>query len=347
MTPYLGAAAHSVSYTGQDRNRKNLAVDEWTLSIQHELAKDTNLTISYIGSSGSHLWTNTIVNGIDPATGKRPYTGYSTFTLDSTRSSSNFNALEIGIRRNVQTGLLLAANYQWSHAIDDGSVGGAEATVPQNQNCLSCDRASSMFDMRSYFTSSAIWQVPMGRGKALIGDANPIVNALVGGWQLAGVGTIRSGLPLNVTLSRSATALPDQINTNQRPNVVLGVSIYPANKSPRNWLNAAAFSVPANGTWGNAGANIARAPGHWQMDFALQKRVLTWERLGLTFRAEVFNMLNVAQYGNPVVSMSTKTTNSQLQLEPGNFGLINGAFNTNPTGSGTPRQIELSMRLDF
>jgi hypothetical protein len=347
VTPYLGAAAHSVSYTGQDRNRKNLAVDEWTLSIQHELAKDTNLTISYIGSSGSHLWTNTIVNGIDPATGKRPHIGYSTFTLDSTRSSSNFNALEIGIRRNVQTGLLLAANYQWSHAIDDGSVGGAEATVPQNQNCLSCDRASSMFDMRSYFTSSAIWQVPMGRGKALIGDANPIVNALVGGWQLAGVGTIRSGLPLNVTLSRSATALPDQINTNQRPNVVPGVSIYPANKSPRNWLNAAAFSVPANGTWGNAGANIARAPGHWQMDFALQKRVLTWERLGLTFRAEVFNMLNVAQYGNPVVSMSTKTTNSQLQLVPGNFGLINGAFNTNPTGSGTPRQIELSMRLDF
>jgi len=141
--------------------------------------------------------------------------------------------------------------------------------------------------------------------------------------------------------------LPDQINTNQRPNVVPGVSISPTNKSPRNWLNAAAFSVPANGTGGNAGANITRAPGHWQMDFALQKRVLTWERLGLTFRAEAFNMLNVAQYGNPVVSLSTKTTNGQLQLVPGNFGLINGAFNTNPTGSGTPRQIELSMRLDF
>jgi hypothetical protein len=74
---------------------------------------------------------------------------------------------------------------------------------------------------------------------------------------------------------------------------------------------------------------------------------MSWERLAATFRAEAFNMLNVAQYGNPVVSMSTKTTNGQLQLVPGNFGLINGAFNTNPTGSGTPRQIELSMRLDF
>jgi hypothetical protein len=94
VTPYLGAAAYSVSYTGQNRNRKNLAVDEWTLSLQHELAKDTNLTVSYIGSSGSHLWTNTIANGINPATGKRPYAGYSTFTEYSTQSSSNFNALE-------------------------------------------------------------------------------------------------------------------------------------------------------------------------------------------------------------------------------------------------------------
>jgi hypothetical protein len=83
------------------------------------------------------------------------------------------------------------------------------------------------------------------------------------------------------------------------------------------------------------------------MDFALQKKLLTWERLAFTFRAEAFNMFNVAQYGNPVVSLSTKTTNGQLQLLPSNFGLINGAFNINPTGSGTPRQIELSLRLDF
>jgi hypothetical protein len=348
VTRYLGAAAYSVTYTGQDRNRKNLAVDEWTLSVQQEVARDTNVTVSYIGSEGSHLWTNTIANGINPATNTRFYPNYSTFTEYSTQSSSNFNALEVGVRRNLRTGLLLAANYQWSHAIDDGSVGGAEATTPENQNCLSCERASSLFDMRRYFTSSAIWQVPVGRGHTLLGNANPVVNAIVGGWQLAGVGTSRSGLPLNVTISRSATALPDQINSNQRPNLVPGVSIYPTNRSSQSWLNAAAFAVPANGTWGDAGANIVRAPSHWQMDLALQKRVQTWERLALTFRAESFNMFNVAQYGNPVVNLSTKTlSNGQLQLVPGNFGLINSAFNTNPTGSGTPRQIELSMRLDF
>jgi hypothetical protein len=347
VTPYLGAAAYSVSYTGQDRNRRNLAVDEWTIGVQQVLAKDTTATISYLGSAGSHLWSNLIANGINPATGQRPYAGYSTFTEESTQSSSNFNALEVGLHRNLRTGLLLAANYQWSHAIDDGSVGGAEATVPENQNCLSCDRASSMFDMRSYFTSSAIWKIPVGRGHTFLGNASPLVNSILGDWQLAGVGTSRSGLPLNVTISRSAKTLPDQINTNQRPDRVPGVSIYPANRSTGHWLNPAAFSVPANGSWGNTGANVARAPGHWQGDFALQKQVHAWEQTSITFRAEAFNAFNVAQYGNPVVKLSSATSNGQTVVVPGTFGLINNAFNTNPTGSGTPRQIELSLRLDY
>jgi hypothetical protein len=347
VTPYLGAAAFSASYTAQNRNRKNFATDEWTLGIQQEVARQTSVTLSYIGSAGSHLWSNTIDNGINPATGTRPWKGFSTFTEEATRSHSSFDALEAGIHRNLRTGLMLAANYQWSHAIDDDSVGGAEATTPQNQACLSCDRASSIYDMRSYFTSSAIWQIPVGRGHMVLGNANRWVNAMAGGWELSGVGTSRSGLPLNITISRAATALPDQINSNQRPNLVPGVSIYPTNRTGTNWLNPNAFTVPANGTWGDAGANIARAPGHWQMDTALQKQIHAWERLDVTFRAEAFNLLNVAQYGNPVVKMSTKIVNGVPELVPGTFGLINSAFNTNPTGSGTPRQLELSLRTDF
>ena len=346
-TPYLGAAAYSASYTAQNRNRKTFANYEWTFGVQREIARETSVTASYIGSEGAHLWSNTIDNGINPATGTRPYPTFSTFTEQATRSHSSFNALEAGIHRNLHTGLLVAANYQWSHAIDDDSVGGAEATTPQNQSCLSCDRASSIFDMRSYLTSSAIWQLPVGRGHAALGNANQFFNTIAGGWELSGVGTVRSGLPLNVTISRASTALPDQINSNQRPNLVPGVTIYPSHRTTTNWLNANAFSVPANGAWGNAGANIARAPGHWQMDTALQKQIRAWEQLQLAFRVEAFNVLNVAQYGSPVVKMSTKVVNGVTQLVPGTFGLINSAFNTNPTGSGTPRQLELSLRMDF
>ena len=235
------------------------------------------------------------------------------------------------------------------HAIDDGAVGGAEATIPENQSCRSCERASSQFDMREHFTSSVIWQLPAGKGHALLENANPIVNGILGGWQFAGVGTARSGLPLNVTISRPASAPPDEINNSQRPNLVAGQPLYPTNPSPSDWLNVAAFSVPAKGTWGDAGRNLLGAPGHWQMDVALEKRIQVRERLPFTFRAEAFNVLNVAQLGNPVVSLSSKAgSNGALQLiVPGNFGLINGAFSTTPTGSATPREIELSLRLDF
>jgi hypothetical protein len=329
------------------RNRKNLAVYEWSFSVQRELVKNTDVTVSYVGSEGAHLWTNTIVNGFVPSLGRRPYAGFSNVNYYTTNGVSNFNALEVGVHRNLTSGVMLVANYQWSHAIDDGAVGGAEASNPENQACRSCEVASSQFDMRHYFTSSAIWQIPVGRGHALLGNANGFVNAILGGWQFAGVGTVRSGLPLNISLSRSASVLPDQINSSQRPDVVPGVSLYPVDQTPSNWLNPAAFSVPANGAWGDAGRNLGRAPGHWQADLALQKRVQALERLAFTFRAEAFNIFNVAQYGNPVVSLSSTTSKGQLVLVPGNFGVINGAFSNAPTGSGTPREIELSLRLDF
>ena len=329
VTPFLGAAVYSVSYSAQDRNRKNLAVDEWSFNVQHELARETTLLVSYVGSKGTHLWTNSVVNGVDPTTGARPYAGFSTLNYNRTDGVSSFHALEVGLRRNLSTGLLISANYQWSHSIDDGAVGGAEAIAPENINCRSCEKASSQFDMRSYLTTSAIWKVP-------VHSNSRVINALVGGWQLAGVGTVRSGLPLNVTISRAATALPDQINSNQRPNVVPGQSLYPADQTVQNWLNPAAFAIPANGTWGNAGRNLVRAPGHWQIDTALEKRIPVHERLAVTFRAEAFNVMNAAQYGNPTVNFSNAT-----------YGLIQSSFSTSPTGSGTPREIELSLRIDF
>jgi hypothetical protein len=128
----------------------------------------------------------------------------------------------------------------------------------------------------------------------------------------------------------------DQINSNQRPNCVAGVSLYPVHQTVQQWLNPTAFVLPAPGTWGNCGRDLVRAPGLWQMDAALQKRGPFGERVGLRFRAEMFNVLNRAQYGSPIVN-----------LPGGNFGLITSAFNTSPTGAGTPRDMELMLRLEF
>lgn len=94
--------------------------------------------------------------------------------------------------------------------------------------------------------------------------------------------------------------------------------------------------MPAAGTWGNAGRDLIRAPGIWQLDTSLEKKITFRDRMAVSFRAEAFNIFNRAQYGSPVVS-----------LPSANFGLIQSSYNSNPTGSGTPREIQLMLRFDY
>lgn len=260
------------------------------------------------------------------------------------------HALQTSIQRSFNTGWMLSANYEWSHSINTGGIGGGEASTPQNSNCIPCERGSSDQDMRHYFTTSTIYQLPFGRGRIFLSNSSRATDFFLGGWQLAGIASVRSGLPLNVTMSRPASALPDQINKGQRPNRVPGVPLYPAHRTPQNWINPAAFSTPANGTWGNLGRNAVRAPGVWQIAPALSKRFSLTERIGVNFRAEAFNILNRAQYGKPRVSWAPPSGtpgSPDYSPNPNSFGVINTSYSTNATGSGTSRELQFSLKVEF
>lgn len=344
ITPYLGSAKSSLTYSASDQHRKNLQVDQWTLSIQHELIRNTILQATYVGSKGTHLFNkNLLLNGVNPATGTRPYASLTTATIGYTTDidNSSYNALQVGLKRNMYRGLLVSANYQYSHAISDGGNGGGESDPWENNNCRICERASTDFDVRHNFNASAIWTLPVGKGQALLPNASPIVNSIVGGWQFSGIGTARSGVPLNVTMSRSASALPDQINSNQRPDRVPGVPLYPANRSVNLWFNPAAFATPANGMWGNAPRDAVLAPGISQADTGLEKQFPVGERMNLKFRADFFNIFNYDQLGSPAVKWTAGSGNT------GTFGQITSAYTTNPIGTGTPRQMQFSLRLSY
>lgn len=343
VSPVQAAASGSSSPSGAPINRKDTAVNELTISIQNEIAPQTIFQIAYFGTSAAHVFSDTTLNGINPATGKRPYAGYSTIDYRGTFDHASTNAFQTSLHRSVSRDLSLSANYEWSHSIDDGGIGGGEADAPQNVACTRCERASSDQDMRSYFSASSIWQLPFGRGRKYLNNINRTADTFLGGWQLTGIALARAGLPLNITLSRSASSLPDQLNKNQRPDLIPGASLYPTNKSPFNWLNYEAFTVPANGTWGNLGRNAARGPGHWQIDPALSKRFAMTERVGATFRAEAFNIFNRAQYGKPATTWAPATT----VPNPNNYGVITSAYNTNTAGSGGPRDLQFSLKVDF
>jgi hypothetical protein len=204
--------------------------------------------------------------------------------------------------------------------------------------CRACDRSSSSIDVRHVITMNGVYQLPFFRNQRLLG-----------GWEVAGIASARTGLPVNIAVSRAASALPDGNTSGQRPNLVPGVPIYAADQNINNWFNAAAFSAPANGTWGNLGRYIANGPGAFEIDSSLQKRFRVTERLALNFRAAAFNLMNHPEFKTPGASVgSVSGSGSNLTIkQSASFGRITGVLNTGATGTGAPRRIEFMFRAEF
>jgi hypothetical protein len=119
--------------------------------------------------------------------------------------------------------------------------------------------------------------------------------------------------------------------------LVPGVPLYLDYGTTGLWLNPAAFTMPAKGKWGNLGRNVLRAPGLLQIDTALTKRIRITERVAAQIGAQAFNLLNHPQLGVPGSNISSTS----------NFGRITSPINTSPAGTGTPRQLQMTVRLAF
>ncbi len=160
-----------------------------------------------------------------------------------------------------------------------------------------------------------------------------MVRTAVSGWQLSSVGLIRSGIAATVGIGVNTSGNTD--TTNQRPNYNAGVSQYLGN-GPNGYLNPAAFSIPAKGTYGNLGRNTFFGPGYAQEDVSLIKDTPLGEgRAKLQFRAEVFNVLNHTNFDEPVLTYGTT-----------GFGTILNTFGRT-LGSGVNRDIQLALKLMF
>ncbi len=325
-----------------DRHRKDLSYQNWDFVIQQELPGNVVAQVGYVGSAGHHLFTRHTVNRIDPATGRRPLAGFGSFGLKSNVGNNNFNALQASIERRFVNGLLFQMNYMWSHGITDASIGAGESVAFQNQSCRACDRSDTNVDVRHTATINTVYQLPFGPGKTFL-NSNGLASKILGGWTLAGIAFARTGLPLNITLTRKASDLPDGNTSGQRPNLVPGVPIYPANQTIDNWLNPAAFAVPAKGTWGNLGRFIARGPGNYEIDGSLTKTFKLSEKFGLNFRAAAFNLFNHPMYSNPGASLGAFSGGKPSA----SFGKITDIINTGATGTGAPRRVEFMLRLEF
>ena len=155
----LATATGILSPKDQVRNRKDTYVQQWIASVQHELPFHFIGTISVIGNKGTNIMNRSYINLINPLTGTRPYPQFGQIELRAKDSDSDFDGLQVQAQRYLRRGWLLTANYMWSHAINDASLGsGVEDVFPENVSCRRCDRSSSDQDARQSFSvSSSLW----------------------------------------------------------------------------------------------------------------------------------------------------------------------------------------------
>ena len=144
-------------------------------------------------------------------------------------------------------------------------------------------------------------------------------------------------LPATSSVTWEIMLVATGYTTNQRPDLVPGVSLAPAGgKTIGNWINPAAFAPVTGSGYGSAPRNVGRGPNLWQTDLGLAKRIPLSERAQLQLRGEFFNLFNRAQYGQPQADWSSSS-----------FGQIITTVNTTPIGTGTPREIQFALRLEF
>jgi hypothetical protein len=292
------------------------------VSIQRELPSNMVAQVAYVGNVGRNQLTRTYVNTLDPITRRRPLSTFGQIDEKRYDGNTSFNGLQSSLQRSFSKGLLFQAQYMWGNAISD-NAGSGEGGQIQDVSCRACDRGPADYDIRHTFTANSVYQLPFAR------------NRWFGGWDMSGLFTARTGRPFSVTVNRASSATPSGQTQNQRADYV-GGSAYAANRGPDLWLNPAAFAVPAAGTFGNSGRNRFRGPGLWQADAGLSKRFPITESVHLEFRTEAFNIFNRAQFGEPVANISV-----------GTFGRILQTANDGATGTGTSRQLQFMLRLNF
>lgn len=335
VTPFLDGPG-TVSPRDMDRNRKDMYVSQWGFSIEQALPASFVGTLSYVGSKGTYLLTTSYLNLIDLATGLRPDPLFNQVEYRGNINNSSYEGVVVSLQRNFTHRLLLSANYTFSHEIDQDAAGGGDADFPQNPACLPCERASGDYDVRHVLNANAVYDLPFGHGEKFLSRPG-IANAIFRGWSITGVAAARSGLPINVTEDRSSTSVATGYTTNQRPNRMPGISLSPpGGRTIGNWIDPAPFALVTSSGYGDAPRNIARAPNLWQTDLGLSRRIPLTESTQLQFRGETFNLFNRAQWAAPLADLSAST-----------FGQIIGTVATGPVGTGTPREVQFALRLEF
>ena len=330
---------------------------QWNVTLQRELPWRIAAEISYVGTAGHALQTNSEsglnINQLDPqylslgsalnqtvpnpffgvvnsgilvsptisrAQSLRPFPQFTdVIPLQNTGATSLYQALQISVNRRMSKGLAVAGSYVWSKAEEEGETHQDSYDIPASRSVAS-------YDIPHRLVVSALYELPFGRGRAFGTTAPAWLDAIAGGWQINGVVMIQSGTPLTISASNTAGLFNPvtRANWNGEDPRLDG----PAEERLQRWFNTSVFSQPAAFTFGNAGATfpLLRTHNVRNLDLSLFKH-FTFGNMRLQTRVEAFNALNRVQFGSPNTSVTSSS-----------FGVVTSQANT-------PRQLQFGVKL--
>jgi hypothetical protein len=337
---------------------------QWNLTLEYQVFNSSSISVAYVGNKATHLVAPADFNQALPGTGpvttwlplqqRRPLYRFANLqavtAIGGTDSygNSNYNGLQMSYRQRFAKGLEFLASYTYSKTLTDnigyyGSGGGVAGLSFYQRNFYNrnADYGRAFFDARNVFSWAGTYELPIGKGRSFAGDLHPALNAVIGGWTVNSIVSLRSGFPISIRSNDNSQQAP---RGGGFPNIVPGVSPYNSDGLRRalstvaadgGYFNRDAFVLPAAGTFGNAGVGIVTATGFANIDFGIGKNFNLTERYRLAFRADFFNLPNHPNFAPPNVNWSDTT----------NFGKITGTI-----GGGTAagaRNLEFSLKFYF
>ena len=324
--PFPGDTFFPQSATAYERDLQTPWMEHYNVGFQRQLGRARMIELAYVGSRGHDLISARDANQPRPSVvipNLRPNPLFADVTLIESRAWSRYNSLQLKIQQRTELGLSALAAYTLGKSTDNASgffTSAGDPNFPQDSSNPDAEAGPSSFDVRHRISLGFSWDLPF------------VGNRWIENWQLHGVATMNSGRPFTVALHPDI----DQSNTgrsnlgfgnNDRPNVTGDPTLPVEERNEEHWFDTAAFSMPAFGTFGNAGRNTLQGPGYRNVNFGIVKLVpLGAARLQL--RLELFNAFNRDNFDLPDAFLGSPT-----------FGRILSA--------GSPRRVQLGVKALF
>jgi len=338
------------SITATNPHLKTPMIQQWNVTVERDLGHSLVARASYRGSMSTQLPVFYDLNLPQASTSDLTNVyNYSLWTGGNINYETNgaiqkSTSLDVFLDRKFAKGVQFQIAYTYSRNMTDSSVSNGESGTATNPYNRHYDWGNNTLIPRQRFVPTVLWEIPYGRGKAWGANSPGAVNAILGGWELSSLIVIQSGTYFSPTFDGSSW-LQVRNGAANRPNCT-GSSPYTGN-SGWSWennalfLNAAAFSVPTPGTYGNCPANSLVGPGAWTANLGLHKSFNLTERLQLKFEGNFMNLFNHPNKANP---------NPDLTAGIGQItGTTSGNQLLNPTvtNNNGERHIWIGARIQF